>query len=86
MVSEPALFWPQTWPYDSLIAVVVPCDHSFGWEASVDPPWPGFLPLPSPSNSVSESSLTEAAATCTAHSMRFAMLASSNYQAREPRR
>jgi len=25
------------------IAVIVPCDHSFGWEAPVNPPWPGFL-------------------------------------------
>ena len=85
MVSEPALIWPQTWPSDSLIAVVVPCDHPFGWEASVDPPWPGLLPY-LPFDLVSESSLTEAAATCTAYSMRSAMLASSYYQAREPRR
>jgi hypothetical protein len=47
-VERETLICPQTWPSDSLIAVVVPCDHPFGWEASVDPPWPGLsLTFPS---------------------------------------
>jgi len=25
------------------IVVVVPCDHPFGWEALVNPSWPGLL-------------------------------------------
>jgi hypothetical protein len=45
------------------VVVVVPCDHPFGWEALVNPSWPGLLRSPRAGLLVCSSASASAACT-----------------------